>query len=326
VVPLEFGYQGLPRDPETGLIYFRNRYYDPELGRFISADPKGYTDGPSMYAFEMDDPPNGSDPMGTCKPGEISLSCVWEAGKEAISEDLANAKRAAEFGFREASRYAQDFNALPVTLPQALGKIPGTVRDAAVGVSQTMWGGVDCLSMPSQCWHDVKASLKEVPGQVSQAKEDWENTPWEKHADAWGSGLLTGTLVMAPGAQEFEGATALARTGPVTKTGESADGGRFSGRYADGQKAYRTNVPRDSKNNPIPDPEAQGAHSRLQRDAKDPRRVYSGTEFDASGQAKKRVDHAGRPGQPLPHEHDYNAKNQRFEPKKPVPPETPDKD
>jgi len=64
VGPLEFGYQGLPRDPETGLIYFRNRYYDPELGRFISADPKGYVDGPSEYAFEMDDPANGADPLG----------------------------------------------------------------------------------------------------------------------------------------------------------------------------------------------------------------------------------------------------------------------
>jgi RHS repeat-associated protein len=62
----QFGYQGLPRDSETGLIYFRNRYYDPELGRFITADPKGYVDGPSEYAFEGDDPVNGSDPMGLC--------------------------------------------------------------------------------------------------------------------------------------------------------------------------------------------------------------------------------------------------------------------
>ena len=59
-----FGYQGLPRDPETGLIYFRNRYYDPELGRFVTADPKGYVDGPSMYGFERNDPTNGSDPLG----------------------------------------------------------------------------------------------------------------------------------------------------------------------------------------------------------------------------------------------------------------------
>ena len=59
-----FGYQGRNLDPETGLIYFRNRYYDPQLGRFITADPKGYVDGPSEYAFETDDPANGRDPMG----------------------------------------------------------------------------------------------------------------------------------------------------------------------------------------------------------------------------------------------------------------------
>jgi len=26
-------------DQETGLYYLRNRYYDPELGRFITEDP-----------------------------------------------------------------------------------------------------------------------------------------------------------------------------------------------------------------------------------------------------------------------------------------------
>jgi RHS repeat-associated protein len=59
-----YGFQGLPLDPETGLIYVRNRYYDPQIGRFITADPKGYVDGPSEYAFETDNPANGSDPMG----------------------------------------------------------------------------------------------------------------------------------------------------------------------------------------------------------------------------------------------------------------------
>jgi RHS repeat-associated protein len=58
-----FGFQGLPIDPETGLIYFRNRYYDVELGRFITVDPKGYT-SPSLYAFESNDPANLRDPLG----------------------------------------------------------------------------------------------------------------------------------------------------------------------------------------------------------------------------------------------------------------------
>jgi len=67
-----FGFQGLPVDPETGLVYFRNRYYDPEMGRFVSADPKGYVDGPSMYAFEKGDPEDGRDPLGLFDPGSLA--------------------------------------------------------------------------------------------------------------------------------------------------------------------------------------------------------------------------------------------------------------
>lgn len=35
------GYAGMERDPETGLLYSRNRYYSPDFGRWISADPSG---------------------------------------------------------------------------------------------------------------------------------------------------------------------------------------------------------------------------------------------------------------------------------------------
>ncbi len=35
----KFGYTGHEQDNDTGLIYFKARHYDPELGRFISADP-----------------------------------------------------------------------------------------------------------------------------------------------------------------------------------------------------------------------------------------------------------------------------------------------
>lgn len=105
------------------------------------------------------------------------------------------------------------------------------------------------------------------------------------------------------------------------KTGEGS--GRFSGNYADGQKAYRTNAPRDNKNNPEPLPEAEGAHTRLQMDKKDPTRTYSGTEFDANGKAVKRVDFAGRQGDELPHEHPYNANDQSFGPKQSLSTEPP---
>ncbi|HHI81217.1 MAG TPA: RHS repeat-associated core domain-containing protein, partial [Planctomycetes bacterium] len=36
-----YGFQGRRHDAETGLMYFRNRYYDPHLGRFLTLDPIG---------------------------------------------------------------------------------------------------------------------------------------------------------------------------------------------------------------------------------------------------------------------------------------------
>jgi RHS repeat-associated protein len=59
-----FNFQGLPRDPETGFVYMRNRYYDPELGRFIAVDPLGYVDGPNAYGFAVNDPVNHCDRLG----------------------------------------------------------------------------------------------------------------------------------------------------------------------------------------------------------------------------------------------------------------------
>ena len=45
----EFRYTGRREDLETGLYYFRARYYSAQLGRFISRDPLGFVDGMSLY-------------------------------------------------------------------------------------------------------------------------------------------------------------------------------------------------------------------------------------------------------------------------------------
>ncbi|MGB6336817.1 MAG: DUF2235 domain-containing protein [Thermoanaerobaculia bacterium] len=60
----ELNWETAPGEWETGLVYMRNRYYDPELGRFISADPMGYVDGPSTYGFSGNSPHNLTDPLG----------------------------------------------------------------------------------------------------------------------------------------------------------------------------------------------------------------------------------------------------------------------
>ncbi len=51
-------------DPETGLYYYRARYYDPRLGRFISEDPIRFAGGNNFYAYVYGDPVNLVDPLG----------------------------------------------------------------------------------------------------------------------------------------------------------------------------------------------------------------------------------------------------------------------
>ncbi|WP_330924937.1 RHS repeat-associated core domain-containing protein [Candidatus Sororendozoicomonas aggregata] len=59
----QFGYTG--REPDaTGLVYYRNRYYDPQIGRFTQLDPKGFIDGVNRYAYVMNSPVNYVDPWG----------------------------------------------------------------------------------------------------------------------------------------------------------------------------------------------------------------------------------------------------------------------
>ena len=48
----------------SGLLYKRNRYYDPASGRFTSQDPLGLGGGLNVYGFAGGDPVNQDDPLG----------------------------------------------------------------------------------------------------------------------------------------------------------------------------------------------------------------------------------------------------------------------
>jgi RHS repeat-associated protein len=59
-------YTGRQIDWETGLFYYRNRYYHPQLGNFVSRDPIGYDAGDlNLYRYVGSRPTNLVDPSGT---------------------------------------------------------------------------------------------------------------------------------------------------------------------------------------------------------------------------------------------------------------------
>ena len=57
-------FTGRRYDDETGLYYYRARYYDYATGRFMQTDPVGYTAGLNLYAYCGNNPGNFVDPLG----------------------------------------------------------------------------------------------------------------------------------------------------------------------------------------------------------------------------------------------------------------------
>lgn len=84
--PNAYLYCGEQFDEETGLIYLRNRYYDPEIGRFISKDPCfGKVNRPATlnpYCYVENNPINFIDPLGfeSMDPEELELVIIYTNG------------------------------------------------------------------------------------------------------------------------------------------------------------------------------------------------------------------------------------------------------
>ncbi|MNO94676.1 putative deoxyribonuclease RhsC [compost metagenome] len=58
-------FQGQYFDDETGLHYNTFRYYDPEVGRFVTQDPIALSGGMNFYSYAPS-PNNWVDPLGWC--------------------------------------------------------------------------------------------------------------------------------------------------------------------------------------------------------------------------------------------------------------------
>jgi RHS repeat-associated protein len=60
-----YTYTGRERDADTGLMYYRARFYDPQTGRFISEDPLGFGGGDiNLYGYVWQSPLRFRDPLG----------------------------------------------------------------------------------------------------------------------------------------------------------------------------------------------------------------------------------------------------------------------
>ncbi len=123
-----FRYRSYYFDEETGLYYLQSRYYDPELGRFISADSIEYLDpetlgGLNLYAYCGNNPVMAVDPNGNAWWNPFS----WDWGKigKVIGGGLLALAGAA---------------VTLLSLPDALVR-PGAGFITQIGFSMMMYGG-----------------------------------------------------------------------------------------------------------------------------------------------------------------------------------------
>jgi RHS repeat-associated protein len=81
----QYGYTG--REPDdTGLVYYRARYYDPSIGRFTQKDPIGMNGGLNLYAYVRGNPVNFNDPLGLSPNNPTNSVSVGTGGDVQVNE------------------------------------------------------------------------------------------------------------------------------------------------------------------------------------------------------------------------------------------------
>jgi RHS repeat-associated protein len=106
---MPIGFAGGLRDPDTGLVRFGARDYDPVSGRWTASDPIRFRGGDTnLYRYATDDPVNRTDPVGLSSVASEGTPPAADSGVAAATDAAATAaagsgNSAADMGVNAAS-------------------------------------------------------------------------------------------------------------------------------------------------------------------------------------------------------------------------------
>jgi RHS repeat-associated protein len=165
-------FHGRNYEPETGLYYFRARYYHPKLGRFLQTDPMGYEDSMNLYqAFNMNSV-NFVDPFGEYSYKDFLVSKVADMKSRGYTEEEIDSfvnRGTFKRGYRQKVDRWIDFQIEEAFKPEDDGEYNAWGRKVALwfqekaSVAKSFWASQD-----SVITHTIGASVSDFVGGAGQ--------------------------------------------------------------------------------------------------------------------------------------------------------------
>lgn len=157
-------------DEESGLYYNYHRYYDPEHGSYITADPIGLNGGINQFSYTTNDPVNKIDPLGLdehfgqlCSDGCCSCGTAEYVSVpktitskyvpeyfDSVIEDSQNRQTAAM------AKFLYKVRKNPIGKNKRI-PIPPKPNIVIIGISR-----MHNLVQPMKCWREVCANNGDV--------------------------------------------------------------------------------------------------------------------------------------------------------------------
>ncbi|HNK51158.1 MAG TPA: RHS repeat-associated core domain-containing protein [Nitrospira sp.] len=169
-----YTYTGREYDSESGLYYYRARYYDPGTGRLLQKDPIGsFLRDVNLYAYVTANPVNGVDPLGLFNPVK-GASALLNASIAGVSAASGAAKILIAAGISPAA--TTGVGALPPTALYLWGTWNVKSAKAAAERALQQWQEAICEDWSQAAWKNLYGAL---PGGTHYDDPDEANGPWD---------------------------------------------------------------------------------------------------------------------------------------------------
>jgi RHS repeat-associated protein len=160
-----YTYTGRELDPESGLFYYRARYYDPTMGRFLQEDPIALLGGVNFYSYVKNNPIKFIDPEGLLVSSTVlKVLNPIVTGAQATAQELALQAKLVDAGLGGVALLAEPLlppNVTQAQIPGLGGATVGDVLDLTTG-----YGGLRTLSLAGQLGQGtvgLTAAISSVP-------------------------------------------------------------------------------------------------------------------------------------------------------------------